>query len=237
MKLARPCVLVVIAAVAGSAATGTASASTITALDNTLAGPLSGNRATISDTDWVFKTFTVGTSNVRISSMKMGLYSEQAVGLSSTFNITWELYTVDGSNNPGTLLASDTQSQVLAGSGTANPSTGSQYYTYATGGTLGSYFMQAGQTYGILVKTDDLDANEFFHWTRVDPNTVYSTGTSGFTFGANRRTGTAGSSWFNNTAFYNAWQLNVTTAAAVPGSGLAAIGALGLAGVARRRRR
>ena len=207
---------------------GVSQAATV-ALDNTNGGAatLSGTLGSITSFSWNFKVFTVGSSNATISSMVMGMYSTTV----STYNITWELYAVDGSNNPtGSALATDTQSQSFTSTGGPN----SAYYTFTTGGTLASYSMQAGQTYGLLFKSDASTTS--LSWTTPSPAPAYSVGTSGFTFVANRRTTNSGTSYTSNT-YYNAWQMNVSGASAVPGAGLAGLASIGLAGVSRRRRR
>lgn len=209
----------------------TATAATV-ALDNTLnkGRTLSGTAGPLTTTDWNLKVFTVGSSNATISSMVMGLFSYTQ----ATYNITWELYAVDGSNNPdGVALATDTQQRSFTSTGGAN----SVYATFTTGGTLGSYSMQAGQTYGLLFKSDAVGGSSL-SWTRANSNTVYSPGSSGFSFVANRRTTDSGDSYSDST-YYNAWQLNVTPSA-VPGAGLAGFAGLatvGRAGISRRRRR
>ena len=205
---------------------GVSQAATV-ALDNTNGGALTlaGSTGSITSFSWNFKVFTVGSSNATISSMVMGMYSTTV----STYNITWELYAVDVSNNPtGLALATDTQSQGFT------TTSSSAYYTFTTGGTLASYSMQAGQTYGLLFKSDA--ATTSLSWTAPSPANLYSGGTSGFTFVANRRTTNSGSSYSNNN-YYNAWQMNVNAASAVPGAGLAGLASIGLAGVSRRRRR
>jgi len=219
-----------ICGILAAAMAGSAGAATVTALDNTAGetATLAGSLGSLTSSRWNFKVFTVGSSNATISSMVMGMYSSTA----STYNITWELYAVDGSNNPtGSVLASDTQSQSFT---SVNASS---YYTFTTGGTLASYSMQAGQTYGLLFKSDA--ATTTLSWTETSAGTVYSPGSpvsSGFTFVANRRTTNSGSSYSDN-GYYNAWQLNVNAASAVPGAGLAGLATVGLAGVSRRRRR
>lgn len=205
---------------------GVSQAATV-ALDNTNGGALAlaGTMGSMTATNWNLKVFTVGSSNAIISSMVMGMYSTTV----STYNITWELYAVDGSYNPtGSALATDTQSQSF--------STGLSpaYYTFTTGGTLASYSMQAGQTYGLLFKSDA--ASSTLSWTAPSPANVYSDATSGFTFLSNRRSTNSGSS-FGTNSYLNAWQMNVNGASAVPGAGLASLATIGLAGVARRRRR
>ena len=213
---------VVSLAVALIAATECHAAATV-ALDNT-AGGLSGNSSGLSTTLWRVRVFTVGASNVSISSMKMGLYSTQVTSTS----ITWELYLVDGSNNPtGSALASDTQS--VSFTSTGGPS--SALYNFTTGGSLATYSMQAGQKYGLLFKSNAATLN----WTPSSGNTVYSPGSSGFAYVANRVTSNSGTSYSGNST-YNAWSMTVNAASAVPGTGLAAIGGLGLAGMRRRRR-
>lgn len=217
----------VTAGIIAAAIHGSASAAVVSALDNTANGTaaLAGNLGSLTATNWNLKVFTVGSSNATISSMVMGMYSSTV----STYNITWELYAVDGSNNPtGSVLASDTQSQSFT---SVNASS---YYTFTTGGTLASYSMQAGQKYGLLFKSDA--ATVTLSWTQTSTNQVYSPGSSSFTYDANRRTTNSGSSYSDN-GYYNAWQMNVNAAAAVPGAGLAGLATLGLAGIARRRRR
>jgi len=216
-----------ICGILAAAMAGSAGAATVTALDNTVGetAALAGSLGSLTSSRWNFKVFTVGSSNATISSMVMGMYSSTA----STYNITWELYAVDGSNNPtGSVLASDTQSQSFT---SVNASS---YYTFTTGGTLASYSMQAGQTYGLLFKSDA--ATTTLSWTETSAGTVYSPGSSGFSFVANRRTTNSGSSYSDN-GYYNAWQLNVNAASAVPGAGLAGLATVGLAGISRRRRR
>ena len=217
----------VTAGVIAAAIHGSASAAVVSALDNTANGTaaLLGNLGSLTSSRWNFKVFTVGSSNATISSMVMGMYSTQV----TTYNITWELYAVDGSNNPtGSVLASDTQSQSFTNTNV------SSYYTFTTGGTLASYSMQANQTYGLLFKSDA--ATTTLSWTETSAQTVYSPGSSGFSFVANRRTTNSGSSYSDN-GYYNAWQMNVNAASAVPGAGLAGLAMVGLAGVSRRRRR
>ena len=213
---------VVSLAVALIAATECHAAATV-ALDNTASG-LSGNSSGLTTTLWRVRVFTVGASNVSISSMKMGLYSTQVTSTS----ITWELYLVDGSNNPtGSALASDTQS--VSFTSTGGPS--SALYNFTTGGTLATFSMQAGQKYGLLFKSNAATLN----WTPNSGSTVYSPGSSGFAYVANRVTSNSGSSYASNST-YNAWSMSVNAASAVPGTGLAAIAGLGLASMRRRRR-
>ena len=217
----------VTAGVIAAAIHGSASAAVVSALDNTANGTaaLQGNLGSLTATNWNLKVFTVGSSNATISSMVMGMYASTA----STYSITWELYAVDGSNNPtGSVLASDNQSQSFT---TANASS---YYTFTTGGTLASYSMQANQTYGLLFKS--AGGTGTLSWTQTSPNQVYLPGSSGFSFVANRRTTNSGGLYTDN-GYYNAWQMNVNAASAVPGAGLAGLAMVGLAGVSRRRRR
>lgn len=174
--------------------------------------------------------FTVGASNVSISSMMMGLYST----IQGSYNITWDLYAVDGSNNPtGSVLATDTQSQAFATTGGSS----SAYYTFTTGGALASYNLLAGQTYGLLFRSDAPSTS--LSWTNINPTAVYTPG-AGFTFVASKRSTDFGGS-FNSTSFYNAWQMNVTpVSGAVPEPGeWAAMGILGagLTGLVLRKRR
>jgi len=207
---------------------GSANAAIVTALDNTGNGSatFSSSNSRISTSEWQLRVFTVGPSTATISSMTMGLYSMTA---NTTHAITWELYLVDGSNNPtGPLLATDTQSQLFVGAFSA------AYYTFTTEGTLGSFEMTAGQTYGLLFKSSTAD--ESLRWSADDGNTVY-VGSGGFSYVANRRTTDSGSA-YGDSIVYNAWQMNVSVPSAIPGgTGLAALacGAIGLRG--RRRSR
>ena len=215
----------VTAGIIAAAIHGSASAAVVTALDNTANGTatLAGSLGSLTATNWNLKVFTVGSSNATISSMVMGMYSSTA----TSYSITWELYAVNDSNNPtGLVLASDTQSRSFSSTST--------YYTFTTEGTLASYSMQAGQRYGLLFKSNATGTN--LSWTQTSPDTVYSPGSSGFQFVANRRTTNSGGSYSDN-SYHNAWQMNVNTAAAVPGAGLAGLATVGLLGVPRRRRR
>lgn len=207
---------------------GVSQAATVVALDNTAGGTatLSGLLGSIEVARWNVRVFTVGSSNATISSMKMGMYSSSL----ATYNITWALYAVDGSNNPtGAVLATDTQSQQFTSTGGGS----SAYYVFTTGGTLASYSMQAGQTYALAFKSDATDTS--LSWTTPSGNPSYAPGSSGFTYVQSLRTSDNGNTYSVNT-FNNAWQMNVSVAA-VPGSGALGIAGLGLAGVARRRRR
>ena len=212
-------------AVALIAATESHAAATI-ALDNTASG-LAGSSSGLTTSLWRVRVFTVGASNVSISSMKMGLYSTQTATPTS---ITWELYLVDGSNNPtGTALASDTQSVSFTSTGGSS----SALYNFTTGGTLATFSMQAGQKYGLLFKSNA--ATQTLNWTPTSANTVYSAGSSGFAYVTNRVTSNSGASYSGNST-YNAWSMTVNPASAVPGTGLAAIAGLGMASMRRRRR-
>ena len=198
------------------------------ALDNTAGGTatLSGLLGSIEVARWNVRVFTVGSSNATISSMKMGMYSSSL----ATYNITWALYAVDGSNNPtGTALASDTQS--VSFTSTGGPS--SALYNFTTGGSLATYSMQAGQKYGLLFKSNA--ATQTLNWTPTSANTVYSAGSSGFAYVTNRVTSNSGASYSGNST-YNAWSMTVNPASAVPGTGFAAIAGLGMASMRRRRR-
>ena len=191
---------------------------------------MAGTLGSITISNHNLKVFTVGASNVTISSMMMGLYSN----IPSSNNITWNLYAVDGSNNPtGSILATDTQSQAFATTGSASKA----YYTFTTGGTLASYNLLAGQTYGLLFRSSALSAT--LSWTTLASPTVYTPG-AGFTFVANRRSTNYGNS-FSTSSYYNAWQMNVTpVSGAVPEPGeWAAMGILGagLTGLVLRNRR
>lgn len=214
---------VALAAVLLAAAETRAAPATV-AFDNTGGGTagLKTSLATMTDATWWFKVFTVGASNATISSMTMGMWSNTA-----NHDITWELYAVDGSNNPtGSALASDTQSQVFGATGSAN----GDYYQFTTGGTLASFSMQAGQTYGLLFKTDSSTVN----WTETISADNYTAG-GGFTYNGGGRTFNSGTTWSTST-YRNAWSMTVD-ASAVPGTGLASLAIIGLVGVSRRRRR
>lgn len=211
---------------------GSARADVITAIDNTANGSnaLSQNWKSISARNWNFLSFTVGQSDATISSMRMALFSS----ISESYDLTWELYAVDSSHNPsGVALATDTQTQSLS-AGSSNVA----YYEYTTGGSLASYTMMAGQTYGLLFKSNNASAT--LTWTRTAANHQYETGSSGFAFGQVQRTTNAGGSYngLSPESFALAWQMNVNTepSSVVPGAGgMAAIAGFGLLG--RRRRR
>ena len=215
---------VALAAVLLAAAETRAAPATV-AFDNTGGGtaPLKTSLATMTDETWWFKVFTVGASNATISSMSMGMWSN-----TTNHNITWELYDVDGSDNPtGPVLASDTQSQVFGATGSGNVG----YYQFTTGGSLASFSMQAGQTYGLLFKTD---SSAFLNWTETVSEATYTEG-GGFTYNGGGRTFDSGNNW-STSNYRNAWSMTVN-ASAVPGTGVAGLATVGLAGFARRRRR
>lgn len=218
--------LVAVAALAAATGVGSTAAAGTIALDNTAGGTASlrGDMGSLTSTNWNLKVFTVGSSDATISSMAMGFYASSV----ANYDITWELYAVDGSNDPtGAVLASDTQSQSFTRS--------AAYYTFATGGDLASYSMQAGQTYGLLFKSNA--SGPVLSWTQTNAASIYSPGSSGFSFVANRRSTNSGTS-FNSNSYYNAWQMETSASSAVvPGPGVAGLAFIGLAGVAGRRRR
>ena len=220
------------AGIATAVISGQAGADVITAIDNTANGTNNPAQAwkSLTSRNWNFLSFTLGESDASISSMRMALFSTEI----RTYDLTWELYAVDSSNNPaGVALATDTQSQSLS-AGSSNVA----YHEYETGGSLASYTMMAGQTYGLLFKSDTASAT--LSWTRTGANHQYETGSSGFSFGSFMRTTNSGDSYtsISPTTFGLAWQMNVNTqgSSAVPGIG----GVAGIAGVVllgRRRRR
>lgn len=191
-----------------AAAAPAVQAAPIAALDNTAGGTatLATSLGSLTTQRWNFKVFTVGASDATISSMVMGLWSSEQ----TTYNLTWDLYNVDVDNNPtGTVLATDTQSQDFLTTGGENAS----YYTFTTGGTLGSYEMTAGETFGLLFRSNAISSS--LSWTEPSSGSIYSPGSSGFTFVANRRTTNSGSSYSDN-GYYNAWQMNIGSGGTVP---------------------
>lgn len=221
----------VLAAMLAFASSGSATAGVVSAIDNTADGTNNAAQAwkSLTATNWTYISFTVGSADVTISSMKMAMFA--STGNAGSYDLTWELYATDGLDElSGSALATDTQSQYIDA-----PSSNVDYYDFTTGGTLGAYTMQAGTTYALLFKSN---AGSTLSWTRTGGNHAYDTGVSGFSVDAIRRTTNSGGTYSLLSDFNYGWQMNVETAGSsvVPGlSGMATIAGAGLLG--RRRRR
>lgn len=201
-------------------------AADIIALDNTnaLANTPNTSLGSITTSNWNAKVFTVGSQNAVMKQLVLPLYNT----LSATQTINFSLYNVDGSNAPtGTALASYSEAKTFTTSGA--------YYTFTT--TMGNFVMQSGTKYALVVNSES--PTTVMSWTTVNPQSIYTANTAaGWSFDANLRTTTSGSSWTSNT-FYNGLQMTVTTAAVPEPStyALAAIGTSFLGLMAKRRQK
>ena len=232
MMRRRPEIHVLTVAFVACTIAGSATAGVISAIDNTADGTNNAAQQwkSLTASNWSFISFTVGSSDAVISSMKMALFA--STGNAGSYDLTWELYALNSSGDDpsGTALATDTQSQAIDA-----PSSNVDYYDFTTGGSLASYTMEAGMTYGLLFKSN---AGNTLSWTRTGQSHSYETGSSGFAVNGIRRTTNSGTSYSTLNDFDYAWQMNVETAGSsvVPGAGgVAAIAGVGVLG--RRRRR
>ncbi|MAB70939.1 MAG: hypothetical protein CMJ54_00340 [Planctomycetaceae bacterium] len=231
MMRRRPEIHILTVAFVACTTAGSATAGVISAIDNTADGTNNAAQAwkSLTATNWTYISFTVGTRDVTISSMKMAMFASS--GNAGSYDLTWELYATDGLDElSGSALATDTQSEYIDA-----PSSNVDYYDFTTGGTLGAYTMQAGTTYALLFKSN---AGSTLSWTRTGGNHAYDTSSSEFSVDAIRRTTNSGGTYSLLSDFNYGWQMNVETAGSsvVPGlGGMATIAGVGLLG--RRRRR
>ena len=116
---------------------------------------------------------------------------------------------------------------------------GSQSFT-ASAATTGYYDFTLTQ-----IAFSNLSAGNYYltvsstntYWYNLSPTATPTSPTTGFSFVGYRRSTNNGATWGSTGNQNSIFLQGTVNAAGVPGSGLAAIGTLGVAGVARRRRR
>ena len=172
-------------------------------------------------------------SNLNSTSIKQGLEFSIGVGYTASLSsLKLGIGTLLGSSAPPSFtveLWSSGGASVLASQGFTGSNTAINYYDFALTQSAFSN-LAAGSYYLTLSSTNT-------RWMILSPQASPTSPTSGFSFVQYRRSTDGGSNW-GTTGNQNSILLQGTVnAAAVPASGLAAMGTLGVAGVARRRRR
>lgn len=154
------------------------------------------------------------------------LQSGSFYGMFST-SVTLEIWTVNGNTNPnaGTLLGSASTSN---GEGISFGGSQNHEVTFSSDVALAAF-----TTYWAVFTSGDLRAPTTTTLATAQNSSGWSGGSTALSYDFNAST--QQSEWNSaNNLFY---QLNATSASAVPGAGLAGLATLGFAGVSRRRRR
>ena len=189
-------------------------------LDNTANGTAT---VSLADASYLNSTsvkqgleFSIGAGyTASLSSLKLAIEAG-AISPSTAPSFTVELWSSGGVS-------------VLASQGFTATAAAIAYYDFAL--TQSAFSNLAAGSYYLTVSSTDM------WWWDLNPTASPTSPTSGFSFVQYRRSTDGGSTW-GPTSNQNSILLQGTVnAAAVPASGLAAIGTLGFAGVARRRRR